>query len=76
MDEKWIGETPSPQRASVMLVAILSLSNDAEATQDPFERRLRLNEMQAAIRSAKQEIEAFAEGLIFLGDGHEGEPDE
>lgn len=57
-----------PQRAELMLVAILSMSNDAEAAKDPFERRMRLNEMQAAIRQAKDEIEAFAEGMIFRAD--------
>lgn len=70
IDEKWTGAAPHPQRAELMLVAILSMSNDAEAAKDPFERRMRLNEMQAAIRQAKGEIEAFAEGMIF-GDGDE-----
>ena len=51
-----------------MLVAVLAMSNDAEACRDPFERRMRLNEMQAAIQGAKSEIEAFAEGLLFGSD--------
>jgi hypothetical protein len=35
---------------------------------DPFTRRIALNEMQDAIQSAKPEIEAIAEGLLFLDD--------
>ena len=49
----------------IRLVAILWFSNEAEAATDPFERRLRLNEMQAAIQSARSDIEAMAEGLAI-----------
>lgn len=72
IDEMWTGGTPaSASRASVMLVALLSLSNDAEMAKDPFERRMRLNEMQAAIQLARGEIEAFAEGMLFGGGDEE-----
>ena len=58
--------TPDPN--AVRLVAILAMSNKAEASKDPFERRIKLNEMQAAIQAAKSDIEALAEGLMFLKD--------
>ncbi len=53
----------------VRLVALLAMSNDAEREKDPFVRRIKLNEMQAAIQAAKPDIEALAEGLMFLGAG-------
>lgn len=67
--EKWTGSVPNPHDPAVRLVGILFLSNEAEAASDPFERRMRLNELQAAIQAAKSDIEAMAEGLIFGGDG-------
>lgn len=68
IDAKWIGDSPEVSRPAVMLVAILDLSNAAERMQDPFTRRIALNELQTAIQGAKTEIEAFAEGMIFSGD--------
>lgn len=69
IDELWIGEDhPRASRPAVMLVAILSMSNDAERESDPFRRRIKLNEMQAAIQGAKGEIEAFAEGIVLAPD--------
>lgn len=53
---------------SVRLVSLLALSNEAEWTRDPFERRMRLNELQAAIQAAKTDIEIIAEGLLFGND--------
>ncbi len=50
---------------SIQLVGILVMSNEVELASDPFQRRLRLNEMQEAIQSAKPIIEAIAEGLAL-----------
>lgn len=62
----WMGEDPETTRLNaVRLVAFLALSNEAEAATDPFVRRIRLNEMQAAIQAAKSDIEAIAEGLMI-----------
>lgn len=58
-----------PDMNACRLIALLDLSNIAERERDPFQRRLRLNEMQEAIQSAKSDIEALAEGLIFLAGG-------
>lgn len=73
MDTKrWTGvEVDGPRDAAVMLIAILAMSNDAEARRDPFTRRIALNEMQAAIQSAKSNIEALAEGFMLGGDDAE-----
>lgn len=68
IDTKWTGEAPDGARPAIVLVAILGLSNDAEKAKDPFERRMRLNELQAAIQGIKAELEAYAEGLIFGAD--------
>lgn len=61
----------SPNMNAIRLIAILDLSNIAERERDPFQRRLRLNEMQEAIQSAKPDIEALAEGLIFAAGDDE-----
>lgn len=50
---------------SIRLLAILFMSNEAEAARDPFERRLKLNELQAAIQAARPELEIIAEGLAL-----------
>lgn len=69
MTADWTGgEAPGVRDAAVLLVAILFLSNEAEKERDPFARRMRLNELQAAIQSAKPQLEAYAEGLAFGGD--------
>jgi hypothetical protein len=70
VSELWLGDEgpPDPQEAAIKLVALLLMSNEAEAERDPFARRMRLNEMQAAIQAAKPRIEAFAEGLLFTPD--------
>lgn len=71
IDEKWLADVgmPNPSRPSVMLTAILAMSNEAEAAKDPFQRRIALNEMQAAIQAASKEIVALAEGIMLGGDG-------
>jgi hypothetical protein len=48
---------------SIRLVAVLVLSDIAELERDPFERRMRINEMQASIQAGRAGIEAIAEGL-------------
>jgi len=53
---------------AVILVALLSLSNDADAEKDPFQRRLILNEIQDGIQANRDHIEALAEGLMFVKD--------
>ena len=58
--------TDAPHDNAIRLVAILAMSNEAEAAKDPFERRLRLNEMQDAIQAAQSDIEAIAEGLMTI----------
>ena len=68
MDWMALADPPTTTRKAEMLVAILLMSNDAERMSDPFTRRIALNEMQDAIQSAKPEIEAIAEGLLFLDD--------
>lgn len=60
--------TPGPETNATRLVALLILSNNAEDERDPFQRRLRLNELQAAIQAIRPEIEALAEGMMFLED--------
>ena len=49
----------------VRLIAILVMSNEAETAKDPFGRRIKLNEMQAAIQAARGDIEALAEGILL-----------
>ena len=68
IEERWVGELPDARRPVMMLVAILELSNAAEVERDPFARRMRLNEMQDAIQGAKDELETFAEAIMFLSD--------
>ena len=53
---------------AVILVALLSLSNDADAEKDPFQRRLILNEIQDGIQANRDHIVALAEGLMFVKD--------
>jgi hypothetical protein len=59
-------DVPDTARDSaIRLIAILFLSNEAEQARDPFVRRIKLNELQSAIQSAKGDIEALAEGLAL-----------
>lgn len=59
---------PGCDRNAVRLIAILVLSNEAEAETCPFRRRLALNEMQAAIQAVRDDIEAMAEGFMMIED--------
>lgn len=49
----------------IRLMSIMVLSNAVEVETCPFQRRLRLNELQAAIQSAAPDIEAMAEGVML-----------
>lgn len=65
IDPRWVGSMPEAALDNaIRLVAILAMSNEAENAKDPFVRRLKLNELQAAIQAAKPDIEAIAEGLV------------
>lgn len=53
---------------AVILVALLQMSNDADAEKDPFKRRMILNEIHDGIQANRDHIVALAEGLMFVKD--------
>ncbi|HEY9219564.1 MAG TPA: hypothetical protein VIO94_16065 [Phenylobacterium sp.] len=58
-----------PDTNALKLIAILSLSNEVEDMREfgPVPTRKALDALQSAIQSARSDIEALAEGMIFLG---------
>lgn len=62
---------PGADPTALRLVAVLALSNIVEQAPDVFQRKLRLEEMQAAIQAAAAHIEPLAEGMMFAEDGDE-----
>lgn len=56
---------PGADPNAVRLVAVLVLSNAVKTAPDVFQRKQRLEEMQAAIQEAAPAIEALAEGVMF-----------
>jgi hypothetical protein len=75
-EDKWLGdyEVPDRDRPVILLIAVLTLSNNVERMTDPFTRRIALNEMQAGIQAARSEMEAYAEAVMFrkVGDEEDG----
>lgn len=67
--EAWCGEQKPKNAAALRLVAIVGLSDKCQASQPIDKRIAAYRELQHAIHTARDDLEALAEELLNLPKG-------